>query len=504
MKFAKEDQALTEIEALIRSGEFTHAKSSLLKIKVTRRMPPEHRVRFANLARRLGLPNVSLRALARFVRPDANSPLKATPAEVAEYAASLIRVGGVSEAHWLLDTLNPRENIEALLFKSFAYFSQWDYASAIPLLRNYLTSASLTPYQRAVGPANLLAALVYEKNSDAETEIQQQLIETEEARNNLLFVNALISLVEKRIVETNWDEATALLQKAAKLTDGHSSLEGLFVEKWEALLQAYRQGGAPSTLRPVELVRKKALLMKHWETIRNCDLHEGLLTKNTELLAKVYYGTPYASLRQKIVNEAKPFFKPEPFYEWQLFGNKGRAVPHEINLSTHGGLSEIGLKTGSQSALLLMLFTTDFYRPLRLATIFSAIHSQEIFNPFTSPVRIYQSISRLNRDFKELKLPLSIEGGEHGYAMTALRDCRIHIGNTSQSFDKLHAKLAAIRSVCGTDSFTAFQAARALGVSRWTAIRILREAIATGEITKVSQGTASKYAFSVTAGVKAA
>jgi hypothetical protein len=155
-------KTLTGLESLVRSGESAKARRILRELRLDRLTRAE-KLQAANLARRSGLPELSIKLLNRVMRPRSGAS-DASARERAEYAAALSRIGATSEALGILESLKGSDHPEVPLFHAFALISQWDYRGAIPLLRRHERAAQ-TDYQRLIGRVNLVAALVFERQS---------------------------------------------------------------------------------------------------------------------------------------------------------------------------------------------------------------------------------------------------------------------------------------------------------------------------------------------------
>ncbi len=79
---------LEQIEKLIREGKLREGGNLLRKTRPADVGRSEMQ-RFANLARRAGLPHVSVRTLNPIARPDRDLGRRASEGELAEYAAAL-------------------------------------------------------------------------------------------------------------------------------------------------------------------------------------------------------------------------------------------------------------------------------------------------------------------------------------------------------------------------------------------------------------------------------
>ena len=187
-------------------GQTAKARQELARYRLTSLTRGE-KFALAAVARRAGLPYLTLRLLAPFVRPPPRHSVQASEAEKAEYAAALVRVGASREAMGLLGELNGKAVPQVFLYKAHAHITQWEYSLAIPMLQNYL-KASLDDYQRIVGKVNLASAFVHER---AYPEAEPLLIELEAQTRKLglssLHGNTLERLAELEIQRRRFKDA---------------------------------------------------------------------------------------------------------------------------------------------------------------------------------------------------------------------------------------------------------------------------------------------------------
>lgn len=168
MSNAGNREFLNEIDAAIRQGLIRQAASRIQELwKGAQSLSRLERLELARLARRAYLPGVAILLLRPWVRPSSARAMEteARPEETLEFASALIAVGARTEGVELLKSVDASRFPERDLFASFALFSSWDYASALPLLRRYTRHKGLSDYARLVGRANLAAALVHERSS---------------------------------------------------------------------------------------------------------------------------------------------------------------------------------------------------------------------------------------------------------------------------------------------------------------------------------------------------
>lgn len=300
MASEKEDIRISEIDELIRLGKGDEAVRKLRELARSK-VPRENALRVANLARRANLPLLAIRLLYPIVRPSSKVPVVPTDKEKAEYAGNLLRIGAAIEANRILKGINTSKAPEALLFGAFACFSQWDYASAIPLLSGYIVSPLLDDYQKLVGKVNLSAALVFEREHDrAGTLLEEILKQTGDGHFPLLYGNALELSAQNMLLQGKLDEAESYLTRSERELARSGGLDAFFVRKWKSIIRMLRK---PARAKDANLdsTREEARSRSHWETIRDCDFFEAVHNEDKELLTHLYFGTPFASFRTRVL-----------------------------------------------------------------------------------------------------------------------------------------------------------------------------------------------------------
>jgi hypothetical protein len=130
---------ILEIDNLIKKGHGASAIHRLHRLNLSS-LDRHHQLQVAQLFRRVGLNHQGLKILNPIVRPSGAKINQSTDEERAEYGVLLINMGVYHEGLILLDEVNVNEVPQALLFKSFGLFSQWDYQKAIPLIEKYIQS----------------------------------------------------------------------------------------------------------------------------------------------------------------------------------------------------------------------------------------------------------------------------------------------------------------------------------------------------------------------------
>lgn len=412
---------LQQIHFSLQAGRILEAQRELKEV-LAERNPRDSFLRIANLCRRADRPEWGARILFGIVN--------SSGAERAEYAACLIKLGAVLEGIEILKKINKKEHPEALLFQAYGHIKEWEYARAIPLYETYLTLPQVTESQKEIVKFNLAAALLQE--------------------NDRMLAESLLT-GRKGLPETLLD-----LQKLHALRASD--------EKFHAQLGS---------------LRANAAVQEHWEFLRQCDLVEAKQTKNTALLDKVYFGSPFAAFKRRVGYEPRA-----SFYDWSFS-------------STTKSLASVNpfqkLKSGSANSRLFRILVSDFYRPFQTARIGELLFKGEPFDPFRTPNRVQQAITRLRNWLKSENLLLNIEenNGFYTFKSSAKVSLRIPLeekeSHWEHSIEILQSGLPS--------QFDAHTAAQILQCSTDTIVIYLNRAIKEGICQRLGRGRGTRYCF---------
>jgi hypothetical protein len=401
-------EIFNSIEAWIRHGQLQKAARIVRQLSIEEDLSRPDQLRLARLARRALIPLVGVQLLRPWIRPSARSSARATPEEKIEFAACLINYGAWAEGVDVLRRLEPRDHPEVLLFQSFALFSQWDYESALPLLRQYVAHPEVTGYTRLVGLANLAAALVHERiEGEAEALLGELEDQTRSQGHDLLLGHILEFRAELDIHLGNLDAADRHLASALEHARSRNvTRDLLFLRKWSAVADLSRSPENEAARRGLMRVREAAVSADQYETVRDCDYHFARIVRQGEAGLRLYWGSPFEAYRNRFLRDCS-------WIRERLSERFTLEIPAAIQAEAES-LFELDLGSGyspqrsyvlepGQKMLgLLGLLVNDSYKPKRVVDLFCGIYPGEHFHPETSHDRVHQLIRRLR---KELRLP---------------------------------------------------------------------------------------------------
>lgn len=484
-------EILDDIDQMIRNSRGGEARAALKKLK-EKKLPRPLAARFAALAWRADLPALGVRALNPVVRSDRKNPIVPSILERAEYAQCLIRLGAVEEASRLLDGLSSDACPQVLLYSASARISHWEYAQAIPLLSRYVKAAGLTRYQRIVGMTNLAAALVYERQHERATPLLHNLVyETSVKRMSLLFGVSLELSAQNFALQRKFGEMEKCLAKASESMQGSQIVDEFFVRKWKAIASALKnKAKAGKELAPI---REEARSRKHWETLRQCDQIEAMATGDDELFLRVYFGTPFGAFRKRLVDDyGKPPELPRE-YSWALTPSKG-GPSYDLLRGASVGKTE-GLKPGQLQHRLLTALCLDFYRPIRLASLHFCLYPGEVYNPVSSPFRVYEAVKRLRQWLEACDLPLRVAEDDGAYSLEAVSPCRLILPGAEVVSHRHGPALERLREAFGEEAFSIHDACKLLELPLRTAHRLVKDSTDEGKLERVGRSRSTRYRF---------
>ncbi len=414
--------------------------------------------------------------------------MRPTEFEKAEYAAGLVAIGAVPEAISILDGLDSKLNPQVLLYRAFALITRWDYAATISPLEKFIASPGLSPYQKLVGKVNLAAALTFEREASAGEVLAELLGETKREGLFRLHGNALELRAQLAIQDGEWSKARRCLEEAKVALKETGGLDEFFVRKWSAVHRVLSEKSA-GAFSELESIRSEAKERHHWETVRDCDRIRAIARREKEVFLHVYFGTPYESFRARALEEAGWTASLPDSYRWELkpSGRPGKAW-NLLDTSERPDLDGIPRR-------LLDLLCRDFYRPVRLASLYAHLYPHEYFNPLSSPNRVHQAVKRLKHWFTENRVPLTIEENASAYRLQATRGCALEIPLERTEQSQRESRIAELRRRYSSRPFAAKEASRELNLPLRTANRLLRDAEEQGKLIRIGASSSTRFSF---------
>jgi len=482
-------QKIDSLEQLVVAGKGLEARSIIQEYDL-KKIPRSYKYNMANLARRSGLTELSLKILNPVVRSDKIEFDPPSKDEKIEYATGLIWIGAPREALELINEVSDENFPRALLVTAFAHFSNWGYAKAIPYLETYIMREDIDDYQRVVGKVNLLDSYIYVGDNKARKLANDLLKITKKNEYTLLHGICLELTAQFYITHKNYDKAEFMIGKAIKHLKKTGSLNQFFSQKWAAIIQFLQ--GAPATV--LEDIKKLALENREWETVRQCDLYLSKHTDDPFLLNFLYYGTPFESYKEIVLKFTEKKDQLQSEFLWTPGSWKNSSNQNVFNLDKCGDL----LKPGQLIHRLLTIFTKDFYKPLSIPFIHSELFPDEYYNPNSSVTRVNRAMNRLRHWIEDNELPLILEVTNGQYKLSTNENFSILLKledspNIKNSFE---VQLGDLRKFFSTEKyFTTKDISLQLNSSPRTASRFIKRCISEGVVRVENKGPKARYRF---------
>jgi hypothetical protein len=491
-----------EIETALRTGQRDLARSGLLKIKKVA-LPRSKAGKFATLARRAGLLNIALQIMMPIVRPKTKPDTGATAEEIATYALILLGFGAIQECSAILETAD-QSNSEVLMAQAFTAIKTWDYGKATLFLNKFIASNLSNDYLRTVAEVNLAAskiALGGKEHLDAGRRLLDELLEkTAREGWTLLQSNARELSIQLAIQEGDWLACDNFLGKMNGPAAGDESHEPLlFQRKWRAIAEVLRSNRNTDGLSQLKKVRQQASELGHWETVRDCDFHEAIATKNRDLALRVYFGTPFPTYRKRLRDSTRGWLEIPDTYRFQPQPIEKLDDSRVFQLSSGREVANpaVALPAGKSLHLALQILLSDFYRPFLVGSLFSEVFKTEYFNPASSPRRVAFLIHRLRNWFEENNIPFDISSDRDGYRILSIAPYSIEISSrTVANADSNHIQLARLQShfkKLNQTDLGAREIASTLEISERSARYFLQWALENGHLIRTGAGRKIRY-----------
>jgi hypothetical protein len=305
-------------------------------------------------------------------------------------------------------------------------------------------------------------------------------------------LGAVVQLsAQAAVLARKWDLAESRLEAGKRFfAEVQGGIQSMLIDKWAAFMELLRRGSSDETHEKIEGIRRRALELSHWETLRECDRYEALARKDEPLAAHLYFGTPWPKYREKL---AKHFDIPAT-YEW--VHGKSASKSHRLDLvrgQWAGG--KASTKVGQMVHRVLTALCSDFYRPLRLAPFHHLVYPKEFFNPSSSPNRMYRAMHSFKRWCEDEGIPLRISNEKHWYRLEATAPLVIVLDRAAVS-DREGQQLELLAHRYRGKEFTRSEASKILGLSATSVRMLLNQAREEKRVEKVSSGPRSRYRFS--------
>ncbi len=506
--------SIATIESLIRSGQMSEAQ-----LRLNEELPklkPESLPIWARLARRSGNNDKPLKLLFNKIRKETTDLQPNSVAEIAEYAACLTRFGACEEAFTLLNSLAPDAPSSyppVAFYWAFLHARDWNYADALKQLKIYAAAPGLDEYDKAIATLNLaschLALGQTEKAELAVAHLNQCEFETSWVllQRNIAELQTQLAFKKK-----DFNTALAIIAKEKDAVSPQSqiahgdaeenktrliSYNDLYIKKWHTLVTAFQNPNDPQLSSRFLELRHDAAKMRDWETIRECDYYHGHLTRNKKQLLRVFFGTPFALYRKRILIE-NPWLEAEIETEYIFKASRQASPTKLLDLKTGKINGEpTAIRPGMILHRLIYRLFSDLFRPLSIGEVFYIASPNQFFDPNSAPLRAHQVIHRLRKWIKKLDLDLDVSERD-GYYRARLKEglaVRYSPEQPAGTPSSESIYIEKLKDHFAKTIFSASEAMESLQVSQSKANRILANAVQEGRIVKIGVSRATRYHF---------
>lgn len=483
------------IDAKIRAGDFMTARAHLRQIQV-KQWPRTLYADLAALARRAQLFFWGLRLLNPIIYRSNEGLGDASPAELLEYGYLLSKVSATDEALAVLSRVDSQKYPIANLYRGLAHFPDWKYHEATSFLNAYIRDIPENNYMTLVARVNLAAAYIFTGHYDAADETLGFLRSaTRMSHFNLLATNVYELSAQLEFYRQRFDRARSFLQAATSLTNNdQDSISNLYIHKWFTIISCRMGESDTSVLRRLS---ERATNHGQWEVARDCDLHRALIDSDKGLFLSVYFGTPYTSYRERILDMCPFVFDLPATHTFTLGSPQRQQKVFDLEYGQYPGLKEDLLPGGALHRLFYCL-CRDFYKPATVMSAFHLVFQREIFNPNGSRRKVHQLILRLRNWLAENQLPLQIDGRSGTFPIKLTDPANgfsYLIKRGEYVFEPHLLSLRRFQTKLDTAQFRASQLRREFQMSVGSASELLNWGIQNGLLKKVGSGKKTTYEY---------
>ncbi len=474
---------LESIETLIVKGELKEARTALLTISAKDVSGPDL-VYFCSLLRRCDLGLRAVQILQPLIYPKSRSAYQATVDEKLEYASNLVRLEILGEADRILQSIDEHRYPIVLIRRGFLLVSKWDFESSNACFQKYAQHPLAQDYDRLIAKVNWLQGLVNLEKVEPAWTLARQLIEILDSEKHKLLLAAVHEFcAELCRLQEDFAGALPFIEKAKFYLEDQHTLDGYLIRKQEAIVHAYWKKSIDVLLHSKIEAQEK----KHFESLRDLDLHIAILSKNERLLNQVYWRTQSQSYQERILKYAHRYGIMVNAEFFQFRKNKG-PVFHLDSQILSG--SSAAFKKDKALSKLLQVLLSEAYKPLKLIDLFCAVYPDEIFFADSSPDKTHQLLKRLRQFLESNGLPLKIVCQNRTYSLRV--NGNFSLSRTSQVHYQWEKSLwQAVRD----RSFDVAKAQALWGCSRRTTLRRIDLLKKRGRICTQGQTRSRRFQF---------
>lgn len=478
------NQLIEKLDSAIKRGDTRIVHSELLKLNL-KKIPRSYRADLAEIARRSSEIILALKILSPVIYSKQGAKLSwssdSTFKERIVFASTLTLLGLNQEALNLMNDITYKQDPSVLLYRSFAFFGMWNYDKAVPILKKYSYLDEVPPYMRLVGQVNLIAAYIgSQKFDEAEDLIMKVLRHAKEGNHKLLIGNILELNSQLLIQQGKYEKALEILNEASKFLQPIGGLYFALVQKWQYICQLMLRPHDKDLLTKLESFQLQARQFRYWEIVRDCELYISKIQNNQRRAENAVQGTPFVSYRKRAQEILGIKFKKKEVYR-RYFSES----PIVMDCQESSLLKQPTLRSA------LYALGGDFFKPLSMGALFKALYPGEVFNPFTSPKRVMNTIYRLRKWFKKYKWPLEIEVHNLEFLLVGQGTLNLY----RRKINNEEIILSKFSKANLSRSFSRKDMALFLNISQRKANQIIQYGLKSNILTLIGRGRSSRYLF---------
>lgn len=473
MSVSKYLSLIQEWTALVDAFQLDQPRKGLKALSPAE-IPKDLRNDFAKIARRCHMYNEAIRILQANVYGAQNS----TQDDIFEYASSIRKIGLVRQSKKLLERAGFGKEQE--LYKAYADIHEWDYSSAREHLKKYISEFSLTEREHIVAYLNLSSCSLFLGLFDEASKELGQLSQINSKDYLQFFLNYKELLGQFHLLQGDFKTAHSIFTEALSLTGDQKGNTSLFIKKWQLITDAAAGEEDADQINSLKREIRKSL---HWESLRDFDYHIARFQKNTELLKHVYFSTPYKGYRERMCSQTGFHFNTITHFTI----SRGEGTHRFDPLNTF--YEE--LPPGMLQHRLLLLLLSDAYRPWSIPRIFDYLFCDEIYNPVSSPKKIYALTAKLQKFLDAHATGLKLESTIYGYRLRLQENSSVTV-YPQMIFDNRPSVVThMLKNVIGTRSFSVAELETVVPLSKHKIYRFINEIKEDHVIEKITGS--SKY-----------
>ena len=205
------------------------------------------------------------------------------------------------------------------------------------------------------------------------------------------------------------------------------------------------------------------------------------------LFKQLYFGTPYIAYQERILQTLK---LSKPTHQHIL----GAPVGPYFDLQSAEVDGVPAFAPGGKTHQLIEILFRDFYKPIGIGGLASALFEGERFDIETSPDRVHQVIRRARLELKNSRVPLQILAQAKDYSVHADASLRIALPLERETVAWEFLQLNKLELALGRDrAFTAAEARDQLDLTPAAFKRLASWAIEHGHLERFGAGPSTTY-----------